>query len=934
MNKKNRLLAALCALTLLLTLALSACGGKPGENSGVSGGGEDGGYTVTVKTQGGMALSGVAVYIYADKSLKDMKQYGETDENGKVSFQLPDSKKYAITLSGAPKGYQVEDYYSFNGTSASITLTSSLIKDTNLSSATLGLGDVMYDFTVTDTNGKQITLSELLKTKKMVLLNFWYTTCSWCLTEFPIMNEAYKQFKDDIEILALDPLDSDGDVKTFQGQQNLAFPMATCPSSWSSTFGIAGYPTSIAIDRYGVICLVESGAITSLRPFTSMFEHFTAEDYKQKLCKGGVGDLVTAVKPTYTMDTSENIGKLINNGDFTVTYRPETKEGDAENAWPFIAAEKGGKTCLKASNQQIENSFAIMYIDITLKAGQALAFDYLISSEKSADILYVIVDDQDVFQISGVDEKESWKTCYPWVADKDGTYEVALCYLKDGDTNEGDDTVYIRNMRVVAEKDIDTATYLPREAAVLSEDGNTYTYATIVYNSADGYYHVGSKNGPLLLANLMRPSQFNEEQSVFDLTYEGDIELDGKNLYEECGLVDYCSYAARSSLEGYCTVTKELAELLKVVAEQAGFEDDENEWLKLCKYYQSYGSGKTQLTDPIKGLATFSAYTAKLGKNIASNTFYYDRPLMPRGLLAEFIPTKSGVYRITSHANSEQGVDAWIFNEKKEELLTFEHDERMYEDDKNCSMVYYMEKGKKYYIDIAFWDYYEVGNIDYDVEYLGATYSLFRLCSPGYFTYDSDASGNAMYYTISGGIDVVLGSDGYYYHDLGGGKKGSKIYADFTGLTPIFNSPISTVTTKNSKGETIKITGMIDKGGFDFSKTENDLYILSILEKYNNDTEKADDYLKSLWGEDYDANAEEYQLEDIYEGRYHGTGEDLTAAIRKYVSKIEKSPAERNGCVPVDKELAELLQAVMDKYTFEGVDYSWLKLCYYYDHMG
>jgi hypothetical protein len=46
------------------------------------------------------------------------------------------------------------------------------------------------------------------------------------------------------------------------------------------------------------------------------------------------------------------------------------------------------------------------------------------------------------------------------------------------------------------------------------------------------------------------------------------------------------------------------------------------------------------------------------------------------------------------------------------------------------------------------------------------------------------------------------------------------------------------------------------------------------------------------------------------------------------------SATERVGCVEVDKELADILQKLMDKYTFEGVDYSWKKLCYYYDHLG
>ena len=73
----------------------------------------------------------------------------------------------------------------------------------------------------------------------------------------------------------------------------------------------------------------------------------------------------------------------------------------------------------------------------------------------------------------------------------------------------------------------------------------------------------------------------------------------------------------------------------------------------------------------------------------------------------------------------------------------------------------------------------------------------------------------------------------------------------------------------------------------------------------------------------------------MLEGRYHGTGPDLTNEIKAYVDKIDKSAnTERNGCVVVDERLAEILQYLMDKYTFEDVENSWLKVCYYYDYLG
>jgi len=354
--------------------------------------------------------------------------------------------------------------------------------------------------------------------------------------------------------------------------------------------------------------------------------------------------------------------------------------------------------------------------------------------------------------------------------------------------------------------------------------------------------------------------------------------------------------------------------MLKQVAEVAGFDDDENEWLKMCKYYKSYGPNATQLEDPIKGLSTFSAYETKLGKNVPTNKFVYNRAIIPRGMFSKFVPTKSGVYRFTSKSDYQEGIDAWIFNEKGEVIYTYEHDERMYNDSINCSMVYYMEAGKPYFINMAFWDIYATGTIPYDVEYIGSSLNFFRLCAPGYFTYDTDATGSAMYDIISGGITPVL-KNGKYYEK----EHNSPIYADFTGSTNLFGQ---------------SIVSMIELGGFDFSKSETDGEIIAYMKQNGNDIEKTKAYLKKLWGEDYDANAEIYEIDDIFEGRFHGDGEDLTAEIRTYLSKMDKSKTEKDGCVEVDKRLAEILQMLMDKYTFEEVENSWIKICYYYDYLG
>lgn len=947
MKTAKRLLSLVLALAVVLSMAsvLAGCNNSQDPSNsndptdGVSG--ENATYTVSVTTKGGMKMSGLDVYVYKDDTLTDMVNYGQTNEEGKVTFQLPKSDQYAVELRGVPEGYDLAKSYAFSDGAAVITLTSSLITGESLASASLALGDVMYDFSVTTPDGTTVTLSEILKEKKMVMLNFWFSTCGPCASEFPYMEEAYQLYKDKMEIIAMSPsyYDSDSSVAAYQDSMGLSFPMAVCQDNWPSVFGVTGYPTSIVIDRYGVICLVEVGGVTSLNPFVSVFGYFTADDYKQRLCENGMSDLITAMKPTEQMPSTEDISAAINSGDIQVTYRAE-EGAAADTTWPFVITQREGVNCIKASNSEIENSYAIIYADVTLKAGQAVGFDYIVSSEQAADALVVIVDGEDIYQMSGHDDVAQWKSAYPWVALEDGTYEVALCYLKDESGNVGEDTVYIKNMRVVDASAIDVSSHIPRQAAT-TEDGFEYTYAQVVLNEKDGYYHVGTADGPLLLANMMNYSEFSQEETLWDIAYNGDADADGRKMYDE--MLPYFTHASNSNLNGYCTVTEELAKQLMQVDAVVGFDDaDENEWLKFCMYYQVYGNDAVQLEDPIKGLVPFSAYTATLGKNVESNYFYYNRVIMPRGLLAEFVPTQSGVYRITSRNESQHGVEGWIFDENRNQLMVYEQDERLFNESYEISMVYYMEAGKPYYIDIAFWDPYEVGYIYYDIEYIASTLEHFRLASPGPFTYDSDESGDTMYHTIAGGIKAVLGEDGIYYHDLGNGEKGSKIYVDFTGITGVFSNPIVTVDAynadgtvkKDEDGNVVKVKGMIDMGGFDFSKTENDLYIISILEKYEGDQEKTLAYLKDQWGEDYDAYVEEYQLDDVFEGRYHGKGEDLTDDIQAYISRLETSPAEREGCVVVTEELAQILQKLMDKYTFAGVEQSWLKLCYYYDYLG
>ena len=124
-------------------------------------------------------------------------------------------------------------------------------------------------------------------------------------------------------------------------------------------------------------------------------------------------------------------------------------------------------------------------------------------------------------------------------------------------------------------------------------------------------------------------------------------------------------------------------------------------------------------------------------------------------------------------------------------------------------------------------------------------------------------------------------------------------------------------------------------------KSANDQFILDFIAQHGNNWTAE---LIELWGDDFEENyMNVYKVEEVINGIYHGESLDYTDDLLEYVDKMIKTEydednnplnAELNGCVMVDERLAELLQILMDKFTFDGVDHSWTKLCYYYLYIG
>lgn len=157
-----------------------------------------------------------------------------------------------------------------------------LVDGAQLSESSYTLGDYMGDYTVTDVAGTSYTFSELLKTKKAIVLNFWFINCGPCQMEFPYLQTAADVYSDDIAVIAINPTsDKDKGIIKYASQNNLSIPLVKGEEAWISALGLQGFPTTVVIDQYGSVAFMHMGAVTQNGIFEKIFEFFSDENYEQ-----------------------------------------------------------------------------------------------------------------------------------------------------------------------------------------------------------------------------------------------------------------------------------------------------------------------------------------------------------------------------------------------------------------------------------------------------------------------------------------------------------------------------------------------------------------------------------------------------------------------------------------------------------------------------
>lgn len=326
MRKMRIALCLLLCAAFLLSFAACKKGGSQDTTPTV--GSEKVAHTVKILNQADMPLEKVGVYIYEDSSLAELVWYDTTNASGEMTFTDVTRDTYVAVLADVPTGYAVEEYYPLTGQMTEIRLAAGVMSEDE--TVVYKLGDMVMDFTVTATDGKEYTLYGLMEGKQAVVLNFYYNNCVPCQMEFPYLQEVYGEYKDKVAVLAMNPIDNNEAVTQFQKDNKLSFLMAACDIKWEEIMQISAYPTTVVIDRFGNIVLIHKGGIDDAQTFRDVFEAVTGDDYKQTFYES-----IADVPSTAPADPYENPTELSATEKFEVTL-----EGGKEHTIQFYRLNK------------------------------------------------------------------------------------------------------------------------------------------------------------------------------------------------------------------------------------------------------------------------------------------------------------------------------------------------------------------------------------------------------------------------------------------------------------------------------------------------------------------------------------------------------------------------------------------------------------------
>ena len=125
-------------------------------------------------------------------------------------------------------------------------------------------GKPAAEFDTKDIDGKPVKLADLKG--KVVVLDFWYRGCGWCIKAMPQMNQLAEDFAGKpVAIFGMNTDRDEKDARFVIEKMGLKYGTLKAKDQDRESFGVQGFPTLIIIDQQGNVHDVHVGFSPNLR---------------------------------------------------------------------------------------------------------------------------------------------------------------------------------------------------------------------------------------------------------------------------------------------------------------------------------------------------------------------------------------------------------------------------------------------------------------------------------------------------------------------------------------------------------------------------------------------------------------------------------------------------------------------------------------------
>jgi hypothetical protein len=240
-----------------------------------------------------------------------------------------------------------------------------------------------------------------------------------------------------VEIIALSisEYDTDDILAEYVQEKGLTFPVTRDTMDLYNRLPASGVPTSVVVDRFGTICVIQSGGCDD---FQNVFEIYTAEDYAESVFMPNLFAKRPDAEPA---DPAElNAALNAEGGDLVFT--------NASNPffWPMTVEQVDGRTVASASNAGSDWSEGVVETQVEAKAGDVLVMEYKILSENHHGTLHMVVDGAEVKAVSLT---KDWST-YAYRFAEGGSHRVSVIFVKNGYAPNQQAGLWIDSIRLVS----------------------------------------------------------------------------------------------------------------------------------------------------------------------------------------------------------------------------------------------------------------------------------------------------------------------------------------------------------------------------------------------------------------------------------------------------------------------------------------------------